>query len=895
MAKAEINNNVNATVTFGDFDLSLFSSFPDFRFSINDLKVVGQGQFDGDTLCSIPALKLDLDLMSVISGDNYEINSIEMENARIFVKVLPDGTANYDIAKPTTDTAAAAPATEATPFKMSLKSLEIDHAYIVYDDATLPMKVTLDDFTHTLNGDFTQDLFDMETMTTIERFTCDYDGVTYLSKVKTSAKADLSMDMINWKFTFKENEFALNELGFGLDGFFAMPGDNYDMDVKFAAKQAEFKSFLSLIPGAYTADFANVKTAGTLAFDGYLKGKYSEALATSPGFGLNLQIKDGMFQYPSVPKAVSAINIDCKIDDASGIPDETKIDVNTFHMDFGGNPIDAALHVATPVSDASLDGWVKGKLDLASVKDIMPLEKEDQLNGIVDADVKMKGRMSQIDQEKYDEFECSGKLDVSNLMYKAKADVYATNVSAMNMTFSPQFVELSKLDAMLGKNDIHANGRVENVMQWLFKDSMLTGKFDFRSALMDLNVFAGEEEAGAAPTAEDSAAMEVIPVPDNIDFVLNSTITKLIYDDINMDAVAGTVTVRNSMVDLSNLKMNLMGGSMVVNGYYSTQNVMVPKVNFKMDISNFDVQQTFKTFNTLQSIAPVGQYTTGRFSTSMNYTSDLGGDMMPIVETMNGGGTLSTSSVVVDGFPAMKKLDEALKMNKFSKVTFQDIKALTFTIVNGSITTEPFDFNVGKAAGKMGGTTKVDQTINYVMDIAIPRTEFGPANSALNGMVSGVQAKGIPFTLGDMVNVQALFTNTVTDPKVSVNLKEAGANLQDQVTAIVDKAKDSVITVVTDKGCEEARKQLDAAKTNAANAKVAAYKLADDAKTAAYAEADKVEKSFKNPLEKAAKKAAADAMRKKADDANKTAKSNADATEKNSIASAQAKVDATCK
>lgn len=897
MAKTEINNNVNATVTFGEFDLSLFSSFPDFRFAINDLKVVGKDKFDGDTLCSIPSLKLDLDLMSVISGDNYEINSIELENARIFVQVLPDGSASYDIAKPSTDTAAAAPA-EPSKFKMSLKNLEIDHAYIVYDDATLAMKTVLDDFTHTLSGDFTQDLFDMETMTTIERFSFDYDGMTYLSKVKTTAKADLGMDMINWKFTFKENEFSLNELAFGLDGFFAMPGDNYDMDMKFAAKQSEFKSFLSLIPGAYTADFADVKSAGTLAFDGYLKGKYSEATGAMPGFGLNFQVKDGMFQYPSVPKSVSAINIDCKIDDASGIPDETKIDVNTFHVDFGGNPIDAALHVSTPVSDANLDGWVKGKLDLASVTDMMPLEKGDQLAGVVDADIKMKGRMSQIEQEKYDEFQCSGKLDVSNLLYKGAADTYETKVSAMNMTFSPQFVDLSKFDATLGKNDVHANGRMENIMAWMFKDSLLAGRFTFSSAMMDLNQFASEE-TGAAPTAADSAPLTIIEVPANLDFVLNSTITKLIYDDINMDAVAGTVTIRNSKVDLSNLKMNLMGGSMVVNGFYSTENVMVPKVDFKMNITNFDVQQTFKTFNTLQAIAPVGQYTTGRFSTSMNYTSDLGSDMMPIVETMNGGGTLSTSSVVVDGFPAMKKLDEALKMNKFSKVTFQDIKALSFTIVNGAITTEPFDFAVGKAAGKMGGTTKVDQTINYVMDIAIPRTEFGPANAALNSMVAGVNAKGIPFQLGDMVNVSALFTGTVTDPKVTANLKEAGGNLmdniKDQVTDVVNQAVDSVKNTAINAGCDEAKKQLEAAKTNAANAKAAAYKVADDAKTAAYAEAAKIEASYKNPLEKAGKKALADAARKKADDANKSAKANADATERNSIAAAQAKVDQTCK
>ena len=106
---------------------------------------------------------------------------------------------------------------------------------------------------------------------------------------------------------------------------------------------------------------------------------------------------------------------------------------------------------------------------------------------------------------------------------------------------------------------------------------------------------------------------------------------------------------------------------------------------------------------------------------------------------------------------------------------------------------------------------------------------------------------------------------------------------------------DSVKTVVVDVGCEEARKQLDATKTQAATVKTAAYKAADDAKTKAYAEADKVQNSFKNPLEKAAKATAADAMRKAADDSNRKAKQDADVAERNSIAAAQAKVDNTCK
>src|SRR4051812_26996141 len=61
--KSEINKKLDATVTFGDFDLSFISSFPDFRLTIDNLKVVGKGDFVKDTLANLPELKLDLDLM----------------------------------------------------------------------------------------------------------------------------------------------------------------------------------------------------------------------------------------------------------------------------------------------------------------------------------------------------------------------------------------------------------------------------------------------------------------------------------------------------------------------------------------------------------------------------------------------------------------------------------------------------------------------------------------------------------------------------------------------------------------------------------------------------------------------------------------------------------------
>ena len=245
--KDTANQELNAKVNFGEFDLTLLSSFPDFTLSVDSVSVANTGDFEGDTLLYAKNLTVGLNLMSVINGDKYEIHTISIDQPRIHALVLKDGKANWDITKPSVDTTTGVvDTTKAAPFKMGLEKFEIKNAYIVYDDASMGFYTELYNMTHTLSGDFTSDNFVLETLTEIERFTMNYGGVAYMNKVKTRIKADLDADMPKFKFSFKENEFSFNELTLGLDGFFAMPGDDMDMDLKFKANQTEFKYILSL-------------------------------------------------------------------------------------------------------------------------------------------------------------------------------------------------------------------------------------------------------------------------------------------------------------------------------------------------------------------------------------------------------------------------------------------------------------------------------------------------------------------------------------------------------------------------------------------------------------------------------------------------------------------------
>jgi hypothetical protein len=868
-AEDEMNQNMNAKVKLGDVDLSFISTFPNFRLSMKNFYIANIDSFAGDTLIRAKELIVDLNLMSVIKGKKYEINAIILDNPHILAKVLKSGKASWDITKPSAPATPEAKSTSASSFKMGLKDFEIRNGTIVYDDASLNTKAIMKDMDFKLSGDFTADIFDIKTVTAIKEFTVAYGGVTYLNKVDTKIKADLGADMPNFKFTFKNNEFSLNELVLGLDGYWAMPKDDMDMDLRFNAKKTEFKNILSLVPGAYTKDFANVKTSGKLTLDGHAKGIYGKK--SMPAFGLNMQIDNGTFQYPSLPKTANDIFVDLKVDNADGITDHTRIDLRKFHVNLGGNSVDLKTVVTHPVSDAEINGSLLAQLDLGTLHDVLPLAKTDQLNGRITADIKAEGRMSYMEKKQYDKFKASGKLIVLDMLYKTKG-LPDVKLKTMYLDFTPQFVELTKLEANIGKSDISAEGKIENFMQYVFKNDLLKGNFSMKSELMDLNEFMATDTAKPKPAAANPPAatpMSVIAVPAKVDFTLHSSITKLVYENMDISKVNGTILVSNNTADLSELTMNLLDGSMKLSGSYNTSDMKKPHVNFKtIAINGFDIQKTFKTFNTVAKLAPVAEHATGKFSTTLTFVADLDTKMEPIMTSLTGKGNLKTDKVVVSDFGPLSKLGDELKMEQFKKLDVSNLD-IAYEFKNGRLWVSPFDLKSGNITGKVEGSTGFDQTIDYKMKMVIPTTNMpSAAKDAINGAFAKVnKLAGTNVAMGDKAKLTAMLGGTVTKPTVKI----VPAGMEGSVKETI---KDEVKTVVVDKAKAEAKVQADKI---LADAQVEAQRIRTEAAAASakfkqegYAAADNLVSQASNPIEKVVAQKAGERSKKEIDAKSQT-------------------------
>ena len=272
--------------------------------------------------------------------------------------------------------------------------------------------------------------------------------------------------------------------------------------------------------------------------------------------------------------------------------------------------------------------------------------------------------------------------------------------------------------------------------------------------------------------------------------------------------------------------------------------------NFNLDINSFDIQKTAVAFNTVEKMAPIAKSCSGKFSCKMDLRGDLDNRMSPIVQSLTGSGKLNTSLIKVQNFPPTVKISDALKMPSLKNLEVPNTN-ISFKFANGRVFVDPFDVTMNGFKSTIAGSNGFDQTIDYTMNVQIPRSSFGgAANSVLNGLVSQANSKGTNLSLGEMVPIALKIGGTVKDPKVSTDLNQQGAKAMADLKAA-------------------AAAEFDKKKAEAeAKAKAEVDKLKNEAQSKANAEADRLKKEAD-----AKAKAESDRLKKEAE---KKAKDNLD-------------------
>lgn len=787
MVRKTANDNLNAQLSFEDLHLSLLRNFPNATLSLDNLLIINNAPFEGDTLVSSEELVLQMSVMELFnsSEEGMRVDRIRVHNTFLNIMVDSLGNANYDIALQAEEPVSAD--TSSTGFQFDVQHYAISDSRINYYDQSSKIFLTLEEFNHQGTGDFSASTSTLETQSNaLVSFAMD--GTQYLNRHRLQLLADFEMDLENMRFTFLENEALVNQLPLRFDGFVQVNEDNNEIDLSFATPSSDFKNFLAVIPEEYSKNIEDVQTTGDFSLEGEIKGIVDETHI--PKLDIRMASNNASFKYPDLPKAVEDIIINAQVKNETGIVEDTYVEINNLNFRIDQDRFSGNATIRNLMENMLVDLSANGSINLANLDQAYPLELEQDLNGILTADLTASFDMNSLENEQYQNVRSSGTASLTNFRYTSPEFPNPIELTAAQISMQGGNVNLRTLEAQSGQTDLTASGTIENLMGFLFTDQVLKGRFQVTSDTFSVNDFmvAQQEEDPAQAQQEQSdqgapTTTEAIKIPSFLDVSLAFNANRVLYDHLELRNLKGNVSIANETASLSNVTSNLFGGVISVDGEVSTGE-QIPTFDFNLGLQTIDIVSAFEDLELLQNLAPIIQALQGELNTTISLTGNLNNDLTPQLQSLAGNAAAEIIGAQVNPqqTPLLSRLDNQLNFIDLNNLSLNNLSTqLSFN--NGQVEVSPFDFNIKGIQATVSGTHGFDMNMNYTLNLEVPAHLLG---SDINNALASLTRQELQNT---MIEVPVGLSGTFQNPSINLNMEAAITSLTQE---IVERQKENL-------------------------------------------------------------------------------------------------------
>ncbi|MBV6647700.1 MAG: hypothetical protein KI790_19735, partial [Cyclobacteriaceae bacterium] len=593
--------------------------------------------------------------------------------------------------------------------------------------------------------------------------------------------------------------------------------------------EIDLADILSLIPGVYQEYLDGVSASADISFSGSVKGTYNDQ--SMPAIAGEFGIENGAIKYLEYPVPIEKLSLGTSFDYPSADLKETSFSIDHFSMLVDGEEVNASLFFKD-LEDYYWDFKMEGNLDLEKLTKIIPLEGM-ELEGKIAAGLQTSGRMSDLEAERYDKLPTQGDLSIEGFEYQSVDLPQGFGITSASASLNPSVISLSQFSGHAGRTDLNLSGDIKNYLQFaLGKDEPLQGNFAFKSSIVDLNEWMAEEDTTAVVAEEaDTAALEVVRIPANVDFVLASSIDKIIYDNLTLNEFAGKVIIKDGALRMQRVNFDLLDGYFEMNGAYETL-PEEPTYDFDFKIKDLSIPQAFQSFTSIKQMVPVAERMNGKFSTDFQIGGSLLEDMMPNYDNMKGSGLVEVAQASLADVKLLSAVSSLTSLdNQDGKVTLKDVIMQT-EVRDGRVFVKPFDVTLAGYTTTISGSNGIAGDLDYIFTMREVST--GLVGQAVSSLISSIGGSKKTDT---KIDINLGVTGNYDEPKVkllssSTSKGAAGSatkavvkSQKEAVTKRISEEKkvvqDSVKSVVTEKKKEvekQANKEVEKAKEKAKSA-----------------------------------------------------------------------------
>jgi AsmA protein len=466
---------------------------------------------------------------------------------------------------------------------------------------------------------------------------------------------------------------------------------------------------------------------GKFTMDVWAKGLYSKSEKKFPLVDTKLKLTDGSVQYKKYPYPIKDIQFFAEATSKTSNLADAKFNVSKLTYTLEDQPFEITGSLAN-LNNYEYSLTINGKADLSKLAQVYPLEGI-QLAGIIDAQLKTSGLLSDLENGNYSKVSSTGTMSFNNINISGTRIKNPVSISNALLTFTPAKIILENLEGKLGKSNVKIKGEISNYMAFATQSKdLVKGDLDLSCDTLDINEWMppAQTATGKPVAAADTthSKLTVIEVPKNVDFVFDSEIQGLKYEDLKITDMKGEITVKDGVLSLHETGFNSISARFSLSGSYNTRDIAHPVFDFDMDVKDLDIHRAYQEIGLMRQLAPSAANTYGKFSVTYKLQGELTKDMQPKLETLTGGGIMRIAEAKINGMKMFDEISKSAKKKEINDPHLKDFEMVT-EIKDGKIIVKPFSIKVSGFDADIEGVNTMSGMINYLVKIElVPLTKI---------------------------------------------------------------------------------------------------------------------------------------------------------------------------
>lgn len=415
------NQALNAKLDMKSVELTFFSTFPRFGLKLTDGTLVSKAVNDTlwqktDSLVSFDKCVVVVNPLDYLYKNKITVNYLGLENASVYAFKSKEGIANWDIVKADTTTAAVKDTASAKPLTggIDIRRVSLRHTDVVFDDRDTRVYASLKNASLGLRASLHKPYARLSLDFKNDNVIFWQDGQLLLHRIATELKTDLEFDRGLRKLTLNDAGISVNGVRFDVKG--TLQGDTarraLAVDLTYGLHAPTLETVLNMIPESVLKR-ESMTAQGEVMMRGEIKGWYGKK--QMPAATLNVRIKDASAKYDKLPYGIDNLSADFQafVDLMRRKP--SYADLKIFRFRGAHTEILADAKVDDLLGDPVITFNTKSKIDLTSLAQTFPLQKNVTIKGAIDADLKLKTRLSSIRKQDLGRIRAAGKITMSGM------------------------------------------------------------------------------------------------------------------------------------------------------------------------------------------------------------------------------------------------------------------------------------------------------------------------------------------------------------------------------------------------------------------------------------------------------------------------------------------------